>query len=489
MSCRHLYPQPYDIYSCPMGYTQHINSVSIIGNSHNATVSFTTSQGEKISRERTLMSIFNIHNVYGKETLHKQVSSDQELDYVDSKLLPVGKYTIIAFTLSGQISKPLIIEVVNSTIVGKAGGATVSANASAPTTEVFTGANLGGATMTLTAIPLAFGLLMVMGFRRTKSLSKGGIFSVVIVSLGIATLLPIMDARQAFAAYNVSSQGVEAHGTNSSFFKATVEDRFEGVRTPLGVNAGLSTQNNQFISQFTVGNEYMWSQSFVQQEIPTGSTFNNHSCTTQSGSITCSLPSQVRLRGVYNIWTHPGLLGCPSGFSPSSGECVNLNSGVWKPVTVASSNIRVDLNAYQEVQSPGNIYLDQKYRTCTTLSSCTGYTTLYSYTSPQYGNFGSFYYDLGMVNGNVRYGVNGAVGQCGSCDGGFGRVVFGTGTYMTQTYTIVSSNPTAAYRPSGITDAPAEQNSNLCWWNSITNSGGSTPTLTATATYNTACFS
>ncbi|MEO9362413.1 MAG: hypothetical protein ABI348_00800 [Nitrososphaera sp.] len=483
-----VYANPYDQFMCPMGYSMQIQHATIKSDSHNATISFVTPKGESISRERNLISVIDIQNLYGKTTLHKQVAPGQILDSVDSQVLPVGKYTIVAFSLSGEISKPLLIEVVSpsstpAAVSVNSSGTGISANASFPSVE--TGAAIASSIG-------AFGAFMAVSFKKSGSVFRGGPLAVVMIVLVVGMFLPSMSTKDAFATYNVSSQGVEAHGTASTFTQATVEDRFEGVRTDLGDNNGLSVQNNHFLSHFTVGNNYLWSQSFVQQQIPTTATFNNHACTTQAGSFTCSLPSQVQLRGVYNFWTHANIFGfCPSGFTAMSGECANINAGTWNTVNLSTSNTRLDLNTYQEIQSPGNVYLDQKYRTCTGSFSCTGYTTLYSYTSPQYGNVGNFYYDIGTFNGNSRYGVEGPEGQCGGCNGGTSRVNFGAGTYETQTYSITNPGgvPSPAYRASGITDTPAEQNANLCWWNSITNSGGSSPTFTTTAQYNTACSS
>lgn len=162
--------------------------------------------------------------------------------------------------------------------------------------------------------------------------------------------------------------------------------------------------------------------------------------------------------------------------------------GNYQTFTYGSSGYRrIDFNTYQEIQSGGWVYLDQKVRQCTSSGSCTSYTTLPT-TYPRSFQYAltTSKYDITAWNGNYYYGLEGEVGFC--C---VYRVYYQTGTYINQWYQVNLSpgSTNAVYRPSGVTVWPAEQNANFCWWSSIAKSGSTTTTFTASAKYSTSCSS
>lgn len=107
-----VYDMLYNTISCPLGYFKSIKDVTLESNSHNATITYVNGNGE-IEIKSQLIGIRQIHGVYGKESIRKQIVSNQILEYVENQTLPVGEYTIVAFSMSGKISKPLLIEVTN----------------------------------------------------------------------------------------------------------------------------------------------------------------------------------------------------------------------------------------------------------------------------------------------------------------------------------------------------------------------------------------
>jgi hypothetical protein len=303
-----------------------------------------------------------------------------------------------------------------------------------------------------------------------------------------------MGLTQAFADYSVVSQGVEAHNTNSAFTQATVLQEFYGANFPTSSFNGISVQNDQFLVGFTTGLNYLWSQSFVQVEIPYGDQGRSIPCTTQSGSYNCHMPNEITLTPLENWWTTQQSDGsCPStSWTPfprgagNTGDCyiqdpTNPSATL---VQIPTSDNRFDIYAYQQTNTDGTIYASQQYRLCSS-SSCDPYTPLHNYTTPVYGQTGSgnFFFGTGTAHGTSYYGVQSLVGECQTCNDGHGKVTFQSGTYSTQTYTINSAVTGPQYRPPGIPNYPAEQNADLCWWNSITNSGGSNPTFTTSAVY------
>ncbi|MGI0061428.1 MAG: hypothetical protein ACREBA_03135, partial [Nitrosotalea sp.] len=161
---------------------------------------------------------------------------------------------------------------------------------------------------------------------------------------------------------------------------------------------------------FVVGTDYLWSQSAVLLERPNSALTYSHSCTDQSGTgITCIFPSTVNMEGVYNIWTNQFLFTCPSGFVGFQGLCVDANSGTLTGVATSSSTTRIDLNAYQAINSGGTVTETQKYRTCTGSFSCTGYSQLYTHTTSAYANSSTGYYNSQSIGGTTYYGVQALV--------------------------------------------------------------------------------
>jgi hypothetical protein len=109
-----VYGMPYSAASCPLGYFKSVKDATIQENSHEATITYVTANGP-METKADLITVYQIDHVYDKESTRKKIAPNQELEYVPSQILPVGKYTIVAFSMSGKISKPLLLEVTNQT--------------------------------------------------------------------------------------------------------------------------------------------------------------------------------------------------------------------------------------------------------------------------------------------------------------------------------------------------------------------------------------
>lgn len=484
-----LWSEPYNAYSCPFGDFVGTDKVIQDSNSRNAVITYHNKEGESITLERNLISVYEIQNVYGQQSIREKISDTEEREYVSSERITPGTYTVFAFNQAGQISSPVLIKVIPEIV-----STDNQTNPDVQDTMSFSFLDGNMGLLASLAIPTVFGTFMGLRLKRNPKMNNNlkAFLLVILVCFGT---IPLTVSNSAYgAAYNVSTQGVEHRSTGTSFKQATVEDRFEGVVTDIGTNNGLSTQNNHFVNNFVVGNNWLWSQSPVQLERNTA-TLNNHSCTTQAGAYTCKLPSEVKVRGVPQIWTTTNIFGqCPpSPFtSVGGGLCVNIQTGSWNTVTLSSSVTRLDLNTYQEIQSSGTMYLDQKYRTCTGSFSCTGYTNIKSYTTPTaYASSTNGHYNSQSISGTTYYGNGATVGECAAsvgCNLNTGRVNFYDGSYYTKAY-VINSSGSPAYRATSVNSFPTEENKNICWWDSISNSGGSNPTFTTTARYNSACQS
>ncbi len=490
-----VYAHPNTEYACP-DYATGFKHVTLDENSHDAILTFDNA-GKIITDSRHLITQQYISNVYGTDTKIKYLSPNQFVAYRDANPLSPGLYTIVAFTMSGKVSAPTVIEITNVNTSSASPSSLQSSSLTSSSDSLPTSPSIISMLPSSSVLiaPLAIGGILLALRLKNHSGAWGGLGSSIAIGAIICTTFsPAMSSNQAFADYSTSSQGVEAHNTSSTFTQATVEHQFYGANFAtgsIGSGNGISVQNNQFTSGFTIGTEFLWSQSFIQFELPSGITYTNINCTTQSGSsYNCTMPSQVALKGVVNFWTKQNSFGgCPTTWvAMTDGNCSNIFAGSWYTIPLNSGTTRFDLNAYQQINTDGTIYLDQKYRTCT--PGCSSYSTLYDLTSPSaYGQPGNFYYDLGTYHGNTPYyGVEGIEGECSSCDNDFGKATMNSGTYSTQSYTINSSG-TPYYRsvPNGA--APSEQNYQLCWYSSISNTGGSNPTFSTSALYNPACNS
>lgn len=318
-----LYSQPYNAYLCPTGYVKTIEHVTDNPSKGKTISTVMTSDNNKIDIDVSDAMRFDITHVYGKESLRKQVGLNEVLEYVDSKPIPLGKYTVIAFTIDGNISTPVLIEVSDT--------APVSLNSSQESDSIFTTINttiygMDWLSSLFTTLVVLGSVIFAMKKPKINLKTKAWI---IILILGLS-IIPISGQSDAFAAaYNVGSKGIEHRGTNTTFKTATVQDEFQGVvPSTNGLNNGFSVQNNHFVQNFAVGNDFLWAQSGVQVETPNNPTYNSHSCTTQAGRYTCQMPNQLNFRGVTNFWTDD-FFGCPSGFVFVSavGMCVDADQG------------------------------------------------------------------------------------------------------------------------------------------------------------------
>jgi hypothetical protein len=100
---------------CPI-LEEPIRSVLIYGNSNHATITTSPATGNSdkptSSAERNLIEQLNIQKSYPKDIVTNPNYRYANNTAVEGQLLPIGKYTIVGFTLSGQISKPLVIDIV-----------------------------------------------------------------------------------------------------------------------------------------------------------------------------------------------------------------------------------------------------------------------------------------------------------------------------------------------------------------------------------------
>lgn len=101
--------------------TKQIKNVTIDGNSDRAKITYLGPTFDPIhypaksySFERRLLDRFDIQKNYTMQEFEKQIAPDKIAIYRNSTVLPPGNYTIVAFTLSGKITKPIIIEIKNA---------------------------------------------------------------------------------------------------------------------------------------------------------------------------------------------------------------------------------------------------------------------------------------------------------------------------------------------------------------------------------------
>ncbi|MGB6463327.1 MAG: hypothetical protein WA799_00175 [Nitrosotalea sp.] len=473
-----VFSSPYKFVTCPMGYVKQINHVHMGNNDINATIDALTDSNQTVKLKTRLIGVYEINSQYEKEDLSKHVFSNVTQIYRNGTVLSVGNYTIVGFDLSGQITKPLVIQIENTSLDQVANNTVTS--------SFFLDKDGTNIVSILPATLLTTLLLIIITpFYYKKSNKKTSITALVLV---IVMMSQCISPMQALATYDVSTQGIESQSTTSSFNQATVEGDFQGFKTDLDTSSysnGFSVQNNHFVSNFVIGNDFLWMQSLVQVELPQGISFNSHSCTTQIGTYTCLLPSGAYVGAVYNYWTDPDFFGqCPNAgwtLDMTTGACyVAPTSSNFTLVSLTSSNTRIDFNAYQEIQSTGKIYLDAKYRTCTGSFSCTGYSMIYSNTTnTAYAQSppNSYYTSYTPLFQSTQYSAGDVVGECGACDFGSGMVTFYEGMYGQLSY-VINSSGSPAYGTNNLDTG--ETNNNILWWDSITNSGGSNPTFSTT---------
>jgi hypothetical protein len=195
---------------------------------------------------------------------------------------------------------------------------------------------------------------------------------------------------------------------------------------------------------------------------------------------------QLTLYGGIQFWTLPdGSGNCPSGFNLQMvpGICYTTPAISFFPATPTIDNTipRVDLNTYQQINSDGRIYLDQKYRICTGIPCTNSYNTIQSMTtSTAYANSAPISY---YGDGGGFHSTGDLVGECSACDSdkygaANGVATFYDGTFANLLYFINSGGNTNFDASSGT--GTYETNRNLLWWDSVSNSGGNNPIFSDT---------
>ena len=95
---------------CPI-VLRDIHHVTMDAYSNHITI-FYGAESNSDKWEENLITVYNIDQLYSKQSIYRQTSPTTTEEYMTSKIIPSGKYTIIAFNLAGKISKPNLIEIV-----------------------------------------------------------------------------------------------------------------------------------------------------------------------------------------------------------------------------------------------------------------------------------------------------------------------------------------------------------------------------------------
>lgn len=305
--------------------------------------------------------------------------------------------------------------------------------------------------------------------------------------MGVFSMMS-MSIPNSYAAWDEGAQGIKVTSTDGDFDVTSVQSDFFGVDFGgTAASDGVSVQTNAFVDGQTIGTNYLWAQSVTEaRPIPT-TTYNSYTCGTQSGTYTCEYPNEVQMKGTFQMETDEGPLffECPGGWTRVNGShcwiIIAESTEATKDVGDAGDK-RFDLYAYMELQSDGEVYAEQKYRTCDDDDGpCTGYTSLKSGTSDSVANSNEEF-TSDQIGGTTYYPSSATVGY----EGGQVFVPL-TGTYIEHTYQVNDGSAVESYKTGNI--VPGEANDDICWWDSISDSGGASPNFKSSAKYDTSCDS
>ncbi len=484
-----LYGIPYMFYSCPGGYVNQINQVNITENSHDTTIVWTDQNSHIVITKPHLFGIYDIKNIYSKTDRYREFSSGIKFPYRENSTLLVGNYTIIGFDLSGKLSAPLVIQVLNSTNQTQSQITKASTYASPILSKMLdldvkifpTSMFFFSSTGSLLSMSL-FGIFLMTIISSKKSSKRFSYFAVFLI---VALVFSPINSNHANATYTNYDNGIALKPVqNSHPYTAAVQGEFYGISTDLGSNQGLSIQNNQYVVNSNIPN-YLWSQSTISAEIPTGNFNSQHTCSTQSISYSCKLPQQLLVYGDAQFWTASagGSNPCPSGFilQMTLSLCASILTDTEPDTpTISSSIVGIDLYTYQQINSDGTLSLVQKYRLCSSLPCSGSYNQFPQFQSPVYASGPPISY---YGDGNNKHSAGDIVAECYTCDtdkfGLNGDATFYEGTYAGLSYQINDLGNGDYDTPSN--SSTAEKNRNLLWWDGgISSSGGSTPLFSNT---------
>jgi hypothetical protein len=106
---------PPDAVMC-FKLTGNVQSINIYGYSNHATITTASPFGSKSkyppeTEDRNLIEQYDIQRAYPQDIMTNPKYHYSDSAELNGQLLQPGKYTFVAFTLSGQISKPVVIEI------------------------------------------------------------------------------------------------------------------------------------------------------------------------------------------------------------------------------------------------------------------------------------------------------------------------------------------------------------------------------------------
>jgi hypothetical protein len=458
--------------------------------SSNAIVSYTLADGDTKTISQPLVKAFpSIAEYYDREVTREPTQAPEGFRdafnvYRKSHHFEPGQYTIIASTMSGTISEPVIITI-------EEGESPIISSASTNALSHFlVGGNYPSFTIPLLISgAIAAGALVLISRRSSGELPGRADFG---KGLAVFTLVsgllmaPTIGMSPAFAAWDEGAQGIKVQSTGTDFKASATQDDFFGLRYASGALAanGQGTQNNAFISGQSIGSDYMWSQSLIQSYGNSGITYSTYTCVRyDSSNYTCYFPDEIVLKASQQFETGygGGFFPCPWGWTTAQGNthCYKINEGseMTKDIGNAGKK-RFDLNTYHEIMSDGKVKAIQKIRTCTsyTAGSCGSYETIRNFTTETVANSNQRFF-CDSVGGTTYCPSSASVGWEGGSE-----FRPRSGTYVEHTYQINTATATESYKTGNV--APAESNKDICWWDSIDKSGSTN--YKSTYTHNTA---
>ncbi|MEM2760942.1 MAG: hypothetical protein QXN83_09660 [Nitrososphaerales archaeon] len=463
-----------------------------------AIVSYNDPEKGKVSVDYILLdSAIGITKYYDVEVIREQVAPDEVRVYRASHPLEPGEYTIVGFTMSGSVSKPVVITVLPEGSIPPTTANSISMLTFAPNLPLLITAMVG--------VIIPFGMFIRGGEfsalkdKIPKKFALTAILSAILLGTSFASM-------PAYGAWDKGAQGIQVSNTAADYNVAILQTDQKGWKS-LGTSDGTGTgsMNSAFLSGQTTGTNYLWSNA-ANLWRAASSTYNSYTCSTwPSGTFTCQYVNSIVYAPRQEFITDKtgGFPNCNDG-SAGAGfwtyDSVNQNCYKRHPDPVAeyTFNIgaggykRFDMNGYMTLQSDGKVHSILKFRRCTSdaESSCGFWVTRLDYTSPTLTSSNQKF-TSGVVGGTTYYPNGALVGHSGGSS-----YTAQPGTFVELTYdaTDSSGSPTASFKrcaPStgaGICNAPAEGNTNLCWWSPIGTTGVAKQ-YKSSAKYDTACQS
>lgn len=428
---------------------------------------------------------------------------------LDRHQLEPGDYTIAGFTMSGSVSRPVVISIASTEESASGSDGAMPGLSLSPLSGIeplvsslilFGGISTVAAT---TPIMAARAKRIPIGSRDSFGLEKMALVLLIPAMLIVGGTVSFFPPAYA-ATWEKGAQGIQVTGTGSEFNVMAAQSDIKGWNEFLDTGeccSGVSTMLNGYLSGITTGTNYIFVNAIGRWYTTTTAYVTETCLAWPEGLASCSRVDSIYITPFVEFISEDTFFNtCNSGSAPNFWSYDSLYDNCYKRYPSsdnptlknigASGYKRFNFYEYISLNSDGKVTYIVKFQRCTTQTSCGAYETVVSGTTPS-----------PLTSSNQK------ITSCNSCLGdgqtyypNIAIVGYDSGlTFRAKSGTYIETNidandatsPSGSYKKCTSTNmctSPGEANDDVCWWTTVGNTGQA-KNFKSSLKYNTSCHS